>query len=63
MAAFSGFYESPGPLPSGDACVMAPSYRHGYRNGQRQRYIRSLSLPHLFDQNQTQLKDHVMVHL
>jgi hypothetical protein len=34
MAAFIGFYKSPGLPPSVDACDIAPSHRHGYRNGQ-----------------------------
>jgi len=50
MAAFSGFYESPGPPPSGDARGIAPSHHHGFQNGQRRRYIRSLLPPLLFDQ-------------
>ncbi len=51
MAAFSGFYESPGPFPSGNAYGITPLHRHGYRNGQRRRYICSLLPPHSFDQN------------
>ncbi len=51
MAAFSGFYESPGPPPSGNVHGIAPSHCHCYQNGQRRRYICSLLLPLLFDQN------------
>ena len=51
MAAFSGFYKSPGLPPSADARGIAPSHSHGYWNGQQQRYIRSLLSPLLFDQN------------
>ena len=51
MAAFSGFYESPGPPPSGDACGIAPSHRHANKNGQQRRYIGLLSPPLSFDQN------------
>jgi len=40
MLAFSGFYESPGPHPLGNARGIAPLHRHGYQNGQRWRYIR-----------------------
>ena len=48
MGAFSGFYESHGPTPSGNAHSIAPLHRHGYRNSQRLRYICLLSLPFLF---------------
>jgi len=51
MAAFSGFYENPGPPSSGNAHGIAPSHCHGYQNGQQQRYICLLSLPLSFDQN------------
>ena len=43
MVAFSGFYESHGPLP--------PLHGHGYQNGQQRRYICSLSPLLLFDQH------------
>ena len=37
MVAFSGFYESPGPLPSGDVCgVVLPhhdDHRHVHQSG------------------------------
>ena len=33
MAVFSGFYESPGPLPSGDARGLVPPHRDDHRNG------------------------------
>ena len=33
MAVFSGFYESHGPTPSGDARGIVPAHRHGHRNG------------------------------
>ena len=39
MAAFSGFYESPGPPPSGDALGIVPLQRDGHRNGQQSGYI------------------------
>jgi hypothetical protein len=32
MAVFSGFYESHGPTPSGDARGIVPAHRHGHRN-------------------------------
>jgi hypothetical protein len=51
MAAFSGFYESPGHAALGNAICIAPSHRHGYQNGQQRRYICSLSPPLYFDQN------------
>ena len=51
MAAFSGFYESFGPPPLGDAPGIAPLHRHGYQNGQQQRYICLLLQPLSFDQN------------
>jgi hypothetical protein len=34
MAAFSEFYESHGPLPSGDVPSIVLSYRNGHQNGQ-----------------------------
>ena len=34
MAAFSGFYESHGPTPLGNARGIVPERRHGHRNGQ-----------------------------
>ena len=61
MAAFSGFYESPGPPSLGNECGIAPAHRHGYRNGLRQRCFRSLSP--LFLPGIIIAKDHVMVHL
>jgi hypothetical protein len=61
MAAFSGFYDSPGPNPSGDVRGIAPSHRHGYRNGLRRRCFCSLLLPFLPDI--IVAKDHVVVHL
>ena len=39
MAAFNGFYESPGPPPLGDACGIVPAYRHGHRNGHQSGHI------------------------
>jgi len=39
MAAFSGFYESHEPPPSGDACGIVPPHRDGHRNGQQIGYI------------------------
>ena len=51
MVAFSGFYKTSGPPPLVIVSGIAPSHHHGYRNGQRRRYICSLSQPLLFDQN------------
>jgi len=51
MAAFSGFYESPGPSPLGNAHGIAPSNCHGYRNGQWRKHICLLSPPLFFDQS------------
>jgi len=39
MAVFSGFYESPGPPPSGDVRVLVPAHRHIHRNVQQSEYI------------------------
>ncbi len=39
MAVFSGFYESPGPPPSGDVCSIVPSHRNGHQNGHQSGYI------------------------
>ena len=39
MAAFSGFYESPGPPPLGDACSIVPSHCHGHQNGRQSGHI------------------------
>jgi len=39
MAVFSGFYESHGPTPSGDARGIVPAHRHGHRNGQQSGHI------------------------
>jgi hypothetical protein len=39
MTAFSGFYESHEPLPSGDAHGIVPKHRHGQRNGQQSGHI------------------------
>jgi len=33
--AFSGFYESHGPPPSGDASGIVPPHRHGHQNEQQ----------------------------
>jgi hypothetical protein len=35
MVAFSGFYESHEPPPSGDARGIVLPHRHGHRNGQQ----------------------------
>jgi len=35
MVAFSDFYESHGPPPSGNARGIVPAHRHGHRNGQQ----------------------------
>jgi hypothetical protein len=51
MAASSGFRYIPGHAGSGNAVCIAPSHSHVYHNGQRQRYIRLLLPPLLFDQN------------
>jgi len=61
MAAFSGFYECPGPPSLGDEHGVAPSHRHGYRNGLQRRCLHSLSLPFL--PGIIVAKDHVMAHL
>ena len=39
MAAFSGFYESYEPPPSGDANGIVPVHRDGHQNGQHSGYI------------------------
>ena len=39
MAAFSGFYESHKPPPSGDARGIVPAHRDGHRNGQQSGHI------------------------
>jgi len=39
MAAFSGFYESHKPPPSGDARGIAPAHRDGHRNSQQSGFI------------------------
>jgi hypothetical protein len=52
MAAFSGYYNSPGPPPSVDVHCIAPLHRHGHRNGPRQRCICSPLQPILIDQNE-----------
>ena len=41
MVAFSGFYESHKPSPSGDACVIVPPHRYGYghHNGLQRGYM------------------------
>jgi len=51
MAAFSGFYKSPGPPPLVDARGIAPLHYHCHRNGPQRRYICSPPLPILIDQN------------
>ncbi len=35
MAASSGFYQSPGPPPSGDKCGIVPAHRCSHQNGQQ----------------------------
>jgi hypothetical protein len=35
MAAFTGFYESHGPTPSGDVCGIVQAHHDGHRNGQQ----------------------------
>ncbi len=39
MAAFSGFYESHEPPPSGNARGVVPAHRNGHRNGQQSGHI------------------------
>jgi len=39
IAAFSGFYESPRPPPSGDACDIVPPHRDDHQNGHQSGYI------------------------
>ena len=39
MAAFSGFYESHEPPPSGDARGIVPAHRDGHRNSQQSGFI------------------------
>ncbi len=39
MAAFSGFYESHKPPPSGDVRGIEPLHHDGHRNGQQRGYI------------------------
>jgi len=39
MVAFSGFYESQEPPPSGDARGIVPVHRHGHRNDQQSGFI------------------------
>ena len=39
MAAFSGFYESHKPPPSGDARGIVPAHRDGLRNSQQSGFI------------------------
>ena len=39
MAAFSGFYESHKPPPSGDARGIVPAHRDGHRNSQQSGFI------------------------
>ena len=43
MLAFSGFYESHGPTPSGDARGIVPAHCNGHCNGQQSGHI--LHLP------------------
>ncbi len=39
MGAYSGFYESHEPPPSGDAHGIVPAHRNSHRNGQQSGYI------------------------
>jgi len=39
MVAFSGFYESHEPPPSGDARGIAPAHRDGHRNDQQRGFM------------------------
>ena len=39
MVAFSGFYESHKPPPSGDARGIVPAHRDGHQNSQQSGYI------------------------
>jgi len=42
MVAFSGFYESHEPPPSGDARGIVPPHCDGYQNGQQSGYMCSI---------------------
>ena len=39
VVAFSGFYESHEPPPSGDAIIIVPPHCNGRQNGQQSGYI------------------------
>jgi hypothetical protein len=39
MAAFSGFYESHGPPPSGNELGIVPAHRNGHQSGQQREHI------------------------
>jgi len=39
MVVFSGFYESPGPPPSGDARGLVPPHHNDHQNGHQSGYI------------------------
>ena len=39
MAVFSGFYQSPGSSPSGNAHGIVPPHRDGHQNGHQSGYI------------------------
>ena len=39
MVVFSGFYESHGPPPSGDACGIVPPHRDGNQNSPQSGYM------------------------
>jgi hypothetical protein len=60
MAAFSGFYESPGPPLSDDALCIASMCPHGHQNGPERRYI--CSMPPSFLIAVIIAYDHIMVH-
>ena len=60
MVVFSGFYESPGPPPLGDACGIVPPHCNDRRNGQNGHQSHSSPPPILLVI--IVAKDHVMVH-
>ncbi len=39
MAAFSGYFESHEPPPSGDTCGILPAHCNGHQNGQQSRCV------------------------
>ncbi len=60
MAASSGFPNSPGHAPLGNAICIAPVHRHGHQNGQQ---LRNILMPlSILSSTITVAKDHVMAH-